>query len=285
VPGTPKKVNARKMWKVSGFSWKNVGYKTTNVEMNVRLDSKRPMFQLAETFGMTDAALTTNAPEYQSAYTGSTYDGNDVNLNAIQTDADPVSLPDAAFAGSQITDVGGLGEIANDCTESHGVEGTKMSNDAAAIDAIAKGLGSAPICHDHGAVDAWNAKVQQMNALCQDFNVQQTVLSNKCQTSNTPMPCEQYQKDTTQGGMIISKCQKPNQWIDWLIMLLIFLIVIAIAVFLGPLAAFIAAMLAYMLYSEFGGAFGGAGSLNYQDVTLTEGDAKPGFKNTKTIGK
>jgi hypothetical protein len=284
VPGTPKKVNAKKMGKASGFSWKNVGYKTQNVKMDVRLNSKRPMFQLAETFGTTRGALTSNAPEYQSAYTGSTYDGNDINLGAIQTDADPTSLPDAGFTGSGITNASGLGQTAEDCSKAQGVEGKKMSDDADEIDDIAESMGSAPKCYDHGAVDAWNNKVSQMNALCMDFNVQQTALSNKCQTSNTPMGCEQYQKGTKQGGMIISKCQKPNKWIMWLIMFLCFAILIAIAVICLPLAIFMAALMVYM-YSQLGVGDMLAGALGYDDKSTMEDDAKSGFKDPTTIVK
>jgi len=285
VPGTPKKVNTKKMGKASGFSWRNVGYKTQSVKMDVRLNSKRPMFQLAETFGTTRGALTSNAPEYQSAYTGATYDGNDINLGNIQTDDDPMSLPDAGFTGAGINNASGLGDIATECTDAQGVEGKKMTDDADAIDDIAAGMGSAPKCYDHGAVDNWNNKVSQMNALCVDFNVQQTALSAKCQTSNTPMGCEQYQKGTKSGGMIISKCSKPNKWIMWLIMFLCFAILIAIAVFMGPLAAFIAAMVMYMAYSMMGVGDMLAGAMNYQNKEMMEDDAKAGFKPSEQEGK
>ena len=160
-----------------------------------------------------------------------------------------------------------------------------MTDDADAIDDIAESMGSAPKCYDHGAVDAWNDKVSQMNALCLDFNVQQTALSAACQTSNTPMGCEQYQKGTKQGGMIISKCQKPNKWIMWLIAMLIFFILLAIAVFMGPLIAFFAALAIYLAYSMLGIGDMLAGALNYQSKEMMEDDAKAGFNPSEQEGK
>jgi len=275
VPGTPQKVNAKKMGKASGFSWKNVGYKTKGIKMDTKLNSKRPMFQLAETFGTTRGALTSNAPEYQEAYTGSTYDGNDINLGIIQTDSDPTSLPDAGFTSSGITDSSGLQKQGEDCAKAQSEEGVKMSDDADKIDDISKTLGSAPKCYDHGAVDTWNNKVGQMRVLCEDFNANQSVLSSKCQSSNTPMGCSQYSKGTKQGGMLISKCSKPNKWIMWLIMALCFAIFIALAAWLGPLGIFLAALLMYMVYSQFGDQI--AGALGYQDKQMMEDDAKGGF--------
>ncbi|MCX5786772.1 MAG: hypothetical protein NTX59_13910 [Elusimicrobia bacterium] len=102
VPGSPQKVKGMKMGKATGFSWKNVGYKTKTNKINVVNTSKAPLFQLAATFSMTDSAYRskTAAPEYQAAYEGSTYDGNDVNEKIAQTNYDTASavpVPPAAF--------------------------------------------------------------------------------------------------------------------------------------------------------------------------------------------
>ena len=42
---------------------------------------------------MTTRAYSPRSLEYQAAYAGATYDGNDSNLDAMQTAADPVTVP------------------------------------------------------------------------------------------------------------------------------------------------------------------------------------------------
>ena len=267
VPGRAQKVSAKMTGRASGFSWRNVRYKTSSFIVGKNIGGKRSMFQLAETFSTGESVKSRDsAYEYQAAYTGATYDGNDINLDAIQTDAS-ASLDGTGVPGgfTDILDNANSGQkLAEDCANSQGVEGKKISDDAAGIDNISKGMGSPPKCYDHGAVDAWNDQVVRMRSLCEDFNVSQTALSAKCQTSNEPMGCENYSKSTDSGGMLISKCSEPNKWIMWLIAILCVAILIAIAVLFGPLLAAMAALAMYIAYSMFGGSLGGAGGADSQ---------------------
>ncbi len=193
VPGSPKKVNARRMGRVSGFSWKNVGYRTSSAKMDVRLNSKKPMFQLAETFSMTGAAFKSEsaALEYQAAYTGSTYDGNDANLDVIQTDAGAPVVPDTSFTGDLITNTSGLQDQAKACSDAQGTYGAQMSTDGRLMEDTGNSLGSPPSCCS-GGVGAWNAKVARIISYCNDYNVNEAQLAGACQNRSSPMDCGSY---------------------------------------------------------------------------------------------
>ncbi len=90
VPGRAQKVPAAMHGRASSFSWKNVGYKTKSDTVDKKIGSKRPMFQLAQTYSVNGAVLESrnSAYEYQAAYEGSTFDGNNINNDIIQTQAD-----------------------------------------------------------------------------------------------------------------------------------------------------------------------------------------------------
>ena len=281
VPGNPQKIKTKMMGRASGFSWKNVGYKTRNAKMDVRLNSKRPMFQLAETFGMTSSASRdqNTAPEYQAAYTGTTYDGNAVNLNVIQTDDTPPSVPDTGFAGDSINGAADIQQRAEDCAKSQSVQGAKMSSDGAEIDRITLQWRTPPNCYDD--IGPWNESVAQRSRLCRDFNKNQTILAGACQTSNTPMDCGIYERGTKSNGMIISKCKKPKGKGSLLAMLIaiVVLVILVLTGILTPLIAFMAAILMYIASSMLGGGGGGGDSgTMYQDKTMTDGDAKDKFE-------
>ena len=115
VPGRAQKVPAKMMGRTSGFSWKN-GYKTKSATVEKKIGSKKPMFQLVETYSAGGAALKSknSAYEYQAAYVGATYDGNDINLDIIKTDANstvpPQGFVDPIESTATVADIGsGLG--------------------------------------------------------------------------------------------------------------------------------------------------------------------------------
>jgi hypothetical protein len=196
VPGSPQKVNVTRLGRVSGFSWRNVGYKAHSAKMDVRINSKKPMFQLAETFSTTASAFKApnSAYEYQAAYTGATYDGNDVNLDAIQTDGAAPVVPDTSFTGDLINGSSEMQQLAEACAASQGTNGAQMSKDGKDMDDVAHTLGTPPQCCDHGAVSAWNAKIDKIIADCNDYNTNETVLASKCQNTDSPMDCVSYNK-------------------------------------------------------------------------------------------
>ena len=238
VPGSPSKVNTKKMGRVSGFSWKNVGYKTSNSKMNVQLNSKKPMFQLAQTFAMTDAAYRSkdSAYEYQAAYVGTTYDGNDSNLDVMQTDADAVTVPpDTSFTAGIMNDAQGMNDLAMKCAQAQGTHGAAMSADGKQMEEVGKSLGKPPSCCSSG-VGRWNGKIDRIIALCQDFNGHEAQLAAACQNTSSPMNCGRYSKYK------IKPCSKWKCFLAFLLMILLsaFLIVIGLVSslfggdFLGP---------------------------------------------------
>lgn len=238
VPGSPSKVNTKKMGRVSGFSWKNVGYKTSNAKMNVQLNSKKPMFQLAQTFAMTDAAYRSkdSAYEYQAAYVGTTYDGNDSNLDVIQTDADPVTVPpDTSFTGAVMDDAQALQDLAKGCSQAQGTHGAAMSADGKQMQQIGESLGKPPSCCSSG-VGRWNGKIDRIIALCNDFNGHEAQLAAACQNTSSPMNCGRYSKYK------IKPCSKLRCFLAFLLMLLFAPILLTIGLisaafggdFLGP---------------------------------------------------
>jgi hypothetical protein len=216
VPGAPQKVNTKRMGRVSGFAWRNVGYKTSKAKMDVKLTSRQPMFQLAQTFAMTGSAFKSkdSALEYQAAYVGTTYDGNDSNLEAIQTDAASPVVPDTSFTGDLMTNVGDIQQQATNCSNAQGVQGANMSADGKAMDDISKTLGSPPKCCS-GGVGAWNAKIDRIIYHCNDFNANEATLSAICQNKSSQMNCSGY------NSMKIKPCSKWKCWLA--IILMIFL--------------------------------------------------------------
>ncbi len=217
VPSGPSRVKTKKMGKVSGFSWKNVGYRTSTNKMDLKLNSKKPMFQLAETFTMTGAAYKSkdSALEYQAAYTGSTYDGNDVDLPVIQTDETAPAVPDTAFAGDLMNGVTKIQEEAEACQQADGIYSPRISEDARQLDTIGNSLGKPPKCCS-GGVGAWNSKISRMVYYCQDYNANSAALAAACQSSGEKMDC----------GRISSMRIKPcSKWKCFLALVLIILLV------------------------------------------------------------
>jgi hypothetical protein len=216
VPGSPQKVNTKLMGRVSGFSWRNVGYKTNSAKMDVKLNNKKPMFQLAETFAMTGAAFKSkeSALEYQASYTGTTYDGNDANLDVIQTDASAPIVPDTSFTGDLIAGTNDLQEQAKACSEASGTHGAAMSEDGKMMEEVGKTLGKPPKCCSSG-VGAWNAKINRIIAYCNDYNGHEVQLSAACQNKSSPMNCTGYNK------MIIKPCSKLKCFLAILLMILL----------------------------------------------------------------
>lgn len=247
VPSSPAKVNTKRMGRVSGFSWKNVGYRTQNNKMDIKLGTKKPMFQLAQTFGMTGAAYKSkdSAYEYQAAYTGSTYDGNDVNLDVIETDAGAPAVPDTAFTGDLIDGAAEAQDLAKKCSEAQGTHGAIMSEDGKKMDDTAKTLGKPPKCCSSG-VGAWNGKIDRIMGYCNDFNLHEVQLAAACQNKSSPMDCASYSK------MKIKPCSKLKCWLMVIIMILLVLFTF------GALAAAVVGVMAAssMMGSDMFGSIG-----------------------------
>ncbi|OGR67307.1 MAG: hypothetical protein A2081_01550 [Elusimicrobia bacterium GWC2_61_19] len=241
VPGAAQKVNTnRKMGRVSGFTWKNVGYKTKSNNLNMKIGDKKPMFQLAQTFAMTSSAYKSkeSAYEYQHAYTGATYDGNNVNADVIDTGDAGVVMPDVGFMGGLIDATVGVQQAAMDCAKAQGDQGAKMSDAGKKLADIAKTLGKKPKCCNHGAVDSWNDKQRRLVEQCAIFNANEAILSKKCQTISSPMSCSIYSNE------MVSKCSKWKCWLAILFMIFLF-------VSGGIIGVMIAAMLAGVVSFDF----------------------------------
>ena len=219
LPGKPSKVNTKTMGRVSGFSWKNVGYNKKNTKMDVKQGNKRPTFQLAETFAMTGTAYKskTSAPEYQAAYTGATYDGNDVNLDVIETDAGATTVPDTALTGDLITGAAAMQDSGKVCTAAQGSHGAEMSNHAKIIDDTMKSLGKPPKCCS-SSVGRWNAKIAKIKSNCLQFNAHESVLAAACQNKSNPMNCNSYDK------MRIKPCSKLKCFLSIILAIIAILI-------------------------------------------------------------
>ncbi len=224
LPGKPSRINTKTMGRVSGFSWKNVGYNKKNTKMDVKQGNKRPMFQLAETFAMTATAhkSKTAAPEYQAAYTGATYDGNDVNLDVIETDAGATTVPDTALTGDLIAGAAAMQEEAKVCSDAQGTHGAQMSEDGKKMDDTMKSLGKPPKCCS-SAVGRWNAKIDRIISYCKDFNLHEAQLAAACQNKSSPMNCGSYNK------MKIKKCSKLKCFLS--IILAIIMIIVGFFTF------------------------------------------------------
>lgn len=233
VPASPAKVNTKRMGRVSGFTWKNVGYKTKNNKLDIKLGTKKPMFQLAQTFGMTGAAYRSkdSAYEYQAAYTGATYDGNDANLDILETDAGAPAVPDTSFTGDLIDGAAEAQELAKKCSEAQGTHGAAMSDDGKKMDDTAKTLGKPPKCCSSG-VGAWNSKIDRIIGYCQDFNMHEVQLAAACKNKSSPMDCGSYSK------MKIKPCSKLKCF------LMIILIVLLVLFTFGALAAAVVGVMA-----------------------------------------
>ena len=280
APSSPSRVRTRIMGRVSGFSWRNVGYNRNKSSAFNKLGNKHPMFQLAETYAM--ARTVDNSPnaayEYQAAYTGATFDGNKTDADMLQTDAQAPNVPDTSFTDATMSGIAGQQQAAQDCSDSQSTNGTQMSKDGKEMDDITNGMGRAPRCYDHGAVGQWNSKVAQQKALCDDYNANEAVLSGKCQTQNEPMSCSKYTNYTDNGGMLIKTCPKPNKWLTWVIGFALMIIGI-VAAFFGAffIAAIAIALAIYMLSMNSGADIGSIQGLDQKDKSLSNGESQGSF--------
>jgi len=246
VPGNPKAVKGKNMGRVSGFSWRNASYnRGASKSPGSRINRQGAIFRLSETFAMTGAAYRnpTASSEYQASYTGSTYDGNSVDNEEIQTDDAPPPVPDNAWVTNTIGGASELSDMAEHCSKVSGEQSAIISENTKKIDDISKTLGKPPKCCKHGAVDRWNGKIERIKALCIDNNTRQGIISQACQNpSNTDqVNCNQYNK------MKIKKCSKLKCFLS--IILAIILMVIGFA-FGGILGAALMIAGALMMLSQ-----------------------------------
>lgn len=251
TPNSPGKVKTKKkLGHVSGFAWRNIGYKNRSATIGKKLGTKKPMFQLAETFAMTAAGAKNkdSAYEYQASYVGSTYDGNDASADVIETgfDTAPTVPPDTSFIDGMITDAQGAQQLAKDCSDAQGTHGAKMSEDGKKIDEISKTLGSPPKCCS-SRVSSWNSKIENIKATCQDFNVHEAAQAAACQITSSPMDCSSY------NSMKIKKCSKWKCW------LAVFLMIFLGFLFFGLIGAIVVGVLASS--AAFGGGGGFLGEI------------------------
>lgn len=251
VAGNPKPVSGQRMGRVSGFSWRNSGYRGPGAgSAGSRINKQGAMFRLAETFTMTGAAYKnpTASSEYQASHVGSTYDGNAVGLQEIQTDTTPPAIPDNSWTSDLLQGAGELMEQAQHCSRVASQETTHISENSDKIDEITSNMGKPPKCCNGGAVDRWNGKVEQIKALCKDNNSRNSRISAACQSEDKPVNCDNYNK------MKIKKCSKLKCWIGIILAILL----IGIGIFLlGPVGiALIVAGAAMLIGQVVGGPFG-----------------------------
>ena len=181
------------------------------------------------------------------------YDGNDVNADIIDTDGGGVpTVPDTSFFGDLLAGAEEAQQLAEDCGESQAQEGAEMSRLSKEIETIGDSLGSPPKCCS-GRVSSWNRKIRKMTTLCQEFNANATILSQRCQASDQQMDCSNY------SSMKIKKCSKWKCWLT-IILSVIMIVVGAILCITGVGAAIGAALIvggvAMLVGSMVGGVLG-----------------------------
>lgn len=226
IPVGPARVRARKMGRLSGFSWRNLSFGRRKSNVNARINDKGAMFRLAETFAMTATAYKsdTSALEYQTTYVGATYDGTDANADILQTGVGAPDVPDTGFAEDLMQGVDELTDLAEECAESQANEGKRMSDAADEMDRISGTLGSPPKCCS-SAVSKWNRKIDNIKAQCVIFNTNAAVLSQKCQGAGQQMNCGSY------NSMKIKKCSKLKCWLSAILGVLMIIVGIALFAF------------------------------------------------------
>ncbi|MDT8287243.1 MAG: DUF456 domain-containing protein [Elusimicrobiales bacterium] len=251
VAGNPKPVSGKRMGRVSGFSWRNAGYRGKGGGApGSRINKQGAIFRLAETFTMTGAAYrnSTASTEYQASHVGATYDGNAVGMDEIQTDVNPPTVPDNSWTSDLLQGADGLTEQAEHCSKVAGEQTTHISENSDKIDEITAGMGKPPKCCKGSAVSRWNGKVEQIKALCLDNNSRNSVISAACQTEDKPVDCNSYNK------MKIKKCSKVKCFIG---LILAILLMVVGAFLLGPIGiALIVAGAAMLLGQVIGGPLG-----------------------------
>ncbi len=258
-PKTGKIRNPKKMGRLSGFNWKNVGYRSKGSAMDVRINSsRRALFQASEAFTMTAAAYKQN-PSYetQSSYVGATYDGNEINADVVATDSVP-SLPNAGFTGGLMASAGAWSEMADKCAKANETEGAKISQYEKEMTDLAPQLRNRPKCCKHGAVDRYNNNVvEKMRALCKKINTASSNLGAACQNS-TP---QQYDCGKTYDNMRVKKCSKRKCWLGFLLGILMIVVGALLTIFTAGIGAaigvgLIASGASLLIGQMFGGMLG-----------------------------
>lgn len=234
-PKTGKIRSSKKMGRLSGFSWKNVGYRAKGSAMDVRINSnRRALFQASEAFTMTAAAYKQN-PSYetQASYVGATYDGNDINGDVVATDGAP-SLPSSGFTGGLMTSAGAWSDMAEKCAKANEVESAKISQYEKEMTDLSPKLKDRPKCCKHGAVDNYNNNVvEKMRELCKKINTASANLGAACQNS-TP---QQYDCGKTYDDMRVSKCSKWKCWLGIILGVLMVIIGVLLTIFTAGIGA------------------------------------------------
>ena len=230
LAGDPNKVKKRRMGKASGFSWRNAGYKKRKSNTDIKGGAdKRAMFQLAETFSTTASAYEhpDSTYEYQASYVGSTYDGNDANVDIIDTGGS-TAVPDSSFTSGLLSSVGQSQAEAQECMDAQAVQGANMSRDGEEIDKRIDDLGSPPDCCDHGAVAVYNSKLDGIKIVCEDFNVNAGILSEKCRGFDQKMNCVMYE------SMKVDPCDCDDfggfNWLAFIFFVIVIIIIIVLVV-------------------------------------------------------
>lgn len=213
APSSPKRMNS-KLGRVSAFSWKNLGRNTARSHAIAGMHNRTPMFQLSEAFTMGGLAYSAGTPEYEAAYDGATYDGNEVNADFLLSGEAPV-VPDASFADDLKSNVSAINQQAIECSQAGGSNGAAMGHDGEAMKAIQDTLDykNPPGCCHMNRVRKWNRKIRGgmpltaslkaagvtaedaakgLVGLCNDANANAKVLSQKCQVDYSPMSCNDY---------------------------------------------------------------------------------------------
>jgi len=186
VPNQPRARNSR-MGTVSGFSWRNLGKKTSRSQALNRLGNQRPRYQLSETFTMAGMALSSTGSEYEATYIGATYDGTDVDADVLGlTGGEAVvpTTPNASFAGDLLSGIDEAMQAAAACTEATGTHGAKVSEDSEIMQSAMDEMDfeDPPGCcwWDRSERRAWNRNVTKIVTACNDSNVHAEAMSLAC---------------------------------------------------------------------------------------------------------
>ena len=253
VPGSPKKLNS-KMGRVSGFAWKNMGRKSARSGAVARANSRKAMYHLSRAFSMGAVAFGSTVPEYESTYSGVTFDGIDAGADMLLAgESVAPTVPNVAFAMGLITDVSGLLDDAAACAAAGANQGERMGAIGAEMKRIQDTMDTddPPGCcfwdtdwwgnwfrsdPDADSRQSWNAKVDNLFNLCNELNTNAHELSAACPSVSVTrdMECASY-----------TDMKIECEWYSCLVEIIVW--------------ALTAAILGIFLVLWAGGAFGGDG--------------------------
>lgn len=287
VPARPRNISGKMTGRASGFSWRNVGFRSEAFIANTQIGTRMPLSQLAETLAVGDAALQfgDSANASKAAYAGAAYDGNNINLGVMRTDALLTGLPKDGFIIPDIPVIPEIPQIpvipeipdmkiVDECVEATKKEGVTVSSLGGQITALQRGMGSPPRCYNPSGVSSWNNKLRRLEQLCMESNASAKVLSEKCKTPYKPRTCAQdslmVKKCANRLPSCCGKCYGCKAYRAFLIALAI-AIIIAIGIIMGPVMAVIAALALIALYIILSGsgAGGGSGGSQYEAVDVS----------------